>query len=120
MSPCETPNDTQAPNWVPPEFALLFEQVMSELPAFPDRRKFAAVWEDKVNTISYRTIEAWHLATRRLNGRCCYGRREIVEYGFRRLLGPAVVMAGRRALPGGAANEAPAVTGGCRETKRVA
>jgi hypothetical protein len=105
MPSYETPNYTQAPEWVPPEFTLLFEQVMSELSAFPDRRKFAAVWADKVNTISYRTIEAWPLATRRLNGRCCYDRREIVEYGFRRLLEPPVVMAGRRALLGVAANE---------------
>jgi two-component sensor histidine kinase len=39
MPSYETPNDTQAPEWVPPEFTLLFEQVMSELSAFPDRRK---------------------------------------------------------------------------------
>jgi hypothetical protein len=96
MSLCEPPDNTRAPDWVPPEFASLFEQVMSELPALPDRRKFAAVWGDRVNTISYRTIEAWPLATRRLNGRCCYDRREIVEYGFRRLLEPAVVMGGQR------------------------
>jgi hypothetical protein len=44
MSFSEAAIDTRVPDWVPPEFATLFEQVMSELPAFPDRRKFAEVW----------------------------------------------------------------------------
>ncbi len=40
IAPAET---VQAPDWVPPELAPLFERVMQELPAFPDRKTAANV-----------------------------------------------------------------------------
>jgi hypothetical protein len=90
-------NDITAPDWVPVELAPLFEKVMCELPAFPDRRTFADVWSRNIAPLSHRTVEADPLATRRINGRACFnGRRPPVEYHFRKLLNAPVVTGGHK------------------------
>jgi hypothetical protein len=87
----------QPPGWLPDELAPLFELVMRELPAFPDRRTAAAVWTARVHPWDHRTLEGLPLTTRRLNGRACFCAREFVELGFRRLLESPPTRGGRRA-----------------------
>jgi hypothetical protein len=90
-------DDIKAPDWVPHHLVLLFETVMGELPAFPDRRAVSEVWERRIHRWPRRTLEAVPVPTRILNGRACFdGRRPIVEYGFRRLVNSPVAMGGRR------------------------
>jgi hypothetical protein len=84
------------PAWLPPELIPLFERVMREMPAFPDRKTAAKVWTDNVHKWSYRTLEALPLKTRLLNGRACLTAREFVEYGFRCLAESAQTRGGRR------------------------
>jgi hypothetical protein len=87
--------DTSAPAWLEQRLVPLFDQVMRELPAFPDRRTAAAVWTARVHPWDHRTLESVPLVTRRLNGRACFDRREFVEYGFRRLIEAPSVRGGR-------------------------
>jgi hypothetical protein len=96
MSP-PTINSASAPEWLPDDLKPLFERVMQDLPAFPDRHKYAAVWREHVHEQSHRSLEAWPLPTRKLNGRACFEAREAVEYGFRRLLEAPKIRGGHRA-----------------------
>jgi hypothetical protein len=88
-----------APDWLPDDLKPLFEQVLSELPAFPDRRTAADVWTKRVHAWDHRTLEALPLVTRRLNGRACFTAREFVEFGFRRLMESPALRGGRGSLP---------------------
>jgi hypothetical protein len=94
---------SEVPNWLPHDLAALFTQVLSELPAFPDRRTAADVWTRRVHPWHYRTLEVLPLTTRHLNGRACFVAREFVEYGFRRLMEAPAVRGGRRTEPKNAA-----------------
>ena len=87
--------DFQAPEWLPDDLRALWERVMRQLPAYPDRRTAAAVWSSEIHRWDHRTLEALPLATRRLNGRACFSAREFAEYGFRRLLEAPPIRGGR-------------------------
>jgi hypothetical protein len=101
LEPLSRGANRATPAWLPENFRSLFLEILESLPAYPDRRTAARVWTKRVHPLSPRTLEAWPLQTRRLNGRACLAAQEFVEYGFRRLL------------------EAPAIQGGRRGTKQA-
>jgi hypothetical protein len=84
------------PAWLPEELRPLFLEVLGDLPAFPDRKTAARVVTARVHPLSPRTVEAWPLKTRRLNGKACLTSKEFVEYLFRLLLEAPTIRGGRR------------------------
>jgi hypothetical protein len=92
--------NVRPPDWLPADLVPLFEQVMSELPAYPDKRTAADVCRRRVHPISHRTLERAPIPTRLLNGRACFSAREFTEYIFRRLLDSPAVRGGRRSGSG--------------------
>jgi hypothetical protein len=86
----------EIPDWIPADLVPLYEQVWSELPAFPSRKKACAVWTNCVHQYSHRTAETSPLRTRLLNGQACFDRREFMEDRFRKLLESPVIRGGRQ------------------------
>jgi hypothetical protein len=106
--------DIQSPDWLPPDLVPLWDQVMRELPAFPDRRTAADVWTRRVHSWSHRTLERAPIPTVLLNGRRCFSARKFLEYGFRRLVESPPIRGGRRPPTEGqaASDGTPPDTGG--------
>ena len=93
----DAPSVAMVPDWIPDELRSAFAQLLDELPLFPSRKRFAAKFTDRVAELSDRTMEAWPIATRLINGRACPDRREALEYAFRQIVDSPAVRGGRTA-----------------------
>jgi hypothetical protein len=87
----ETLNSSAAK--LPPEF----QELLVRLPANVDRRTGAALITKHLFPVSYRSLEAWPLPSRFVNGRAVVPTAKLFEIAFARLNAAPVVMGGRRA-----------------------
>jgi hypothetical protein len=71
------------------------EDVMVDLPANVDRRRGADLITRHLFPVSYRTLEAWPLPTRHVNGRAIISTRQLFEIAFAKLNTAPILMGGR-------------------------
>jgi hypothetical protein len=79
------------------ELQSLFEGMLDEAPTFIDRRAGAKLVSDNLFPVSHRSIEAWPLPTRLVNGRAVMPTHRLLEIAFSKLAAAPVVMGGRKA-----------------------
>jgi hypothetical protein len=72
-------------------------EALAELPANVDRRTAADLVTKYFFPVSYRTLEAWPLRTRRVNGRAISSTSELFTTAHAKLCSAPMVMGGRRA-----------------------
>jgi hypothetical protein len=77
---------------LPPEF----QELLAQLPTNVDRRTGAALITQHLFPVSYRSLEAWPLPTRHVNGRAVMPTVKLFEIAFAKLNAAPVVMGGRR------------------------
>ena len=70
--------------------------VLAEQPANVDRRTGAELITRHFFPISYRSLEAWSLPTRRVNGKAIVPTVKLFEIAFAKLTAAPVVMGGRK------------------------
>jgi hypothetical protein len=77
---------------LPPEL----EQVVAALPKYVDRRGGADLITKHMFPVSFRTLEAWPLPTRHVNGHAIVPTAKLFEIAFAKLSAAPVLMGGRR------------------------
>jgi len=91
MSPSEgSPTATTS---LPPEL----QEAIATQPANVDRKAGAALISRLLFPISHRSLEAWHLPTRHVNGRAVVPTAILLGEAYRRLQDAPVVMGGKKA-----------------------
>jgi hypothetical protein len=90
---------TNLPDWL--------EDVLARLPANIDRRRAATEITQHLFEVSYRTLEAWPLPTRHVNGRAFIPTRTLFEFAYRQFAEAPVLMGGRKNRPLPAGTSAP-------------
>lgn len=71
------------------------EEVLASLPVNVDRRTGAALITKYLFPVSHRSLEAWPLPTRHVNGRAVVPTAKLFEIAFAKLIAAPVVMGGR-------------------------
>jgi hypothetical protein len=71
-------------------------EVLGDLPANIDRRTGAGLVTRYLFPVSHRSLEAWPLPTRRVNGKAVVATVVLFEIAFAKLSAAPVVMGGRR------------------------
>lgn len=71
-------------------------EVLASQPANVDRRSGARLISQHFFPVSHRTLEAWPLPTRRVNGKAITPTVRLFEHAFAVLSAAPIVMAGRR------------------------
>lgn len=74
-------------------------EVLAEQPPNVDRRTGADLITRHMFPVSHRSLEAWGLPTRHVNGRALVPTVTLFEVAFARLGAAPLVMSGRRARP---------------------
>ena len=92
MSKLTNPTSAAA---LPPSLAELLE----ELPINVDRRTGAELVTRHLFPVSYRTLEAWPLPTRHVNGKAVVPTKELFRQAHAMLAAAPVVKGGRRRTP---------------------
>ncbi len=78
---------------LPPEI----RQALAKLPPNVDRRTGADLVRYHFFPVSYRTLEAWPLPTRRVNGKAIISTVRLFEVAFAKLAAAPIIMSGRKA-----------------------
>jgi hypothetical protein len=78
-----------------PQYLL---DVLKDLPANTDRKTGAPVITKHFFPVSHRTLEAWPLPTRHVNGKAIVSTKDLFEIAYAKLAAAPVVMGGRRKL----------------------
>jgi hypothetical protein len=91
MSFSDTSNTKRAS--LPPNIVA----VLKQQPENVDRRTGAELVTRHFFPVSYRTIEAWPLPTRRVNGKAIVPTVRLFELAYAKLAAAPVVMGGRKA-----------------------
>jgi hypothetical protein len=73
------------------------QEIVAELPPNVDRRTGAALITQHMFPVSHRSLEAWPLPTRHVNGRAVIPTDVLFEVAYARFAAAPVVMGGRRA-----------------------
>ena len=76
---------------MPPEL----QELLARLPVNVDRRTGAELIAQHLFPVSYRSLEAWPLPTRRVNGRAVVPTAKLFEIAFAKLNAAPVVMGGK-------------------------
>jgi hypothetical protein len=84
---------------IPNAFSLPLDlqEIVAELPPNVDRRTGAALITRHMFPVSHRSLEAWPLPTRHVNGRAVIPTDVLFEVAYARFAAAPVVMGGRRA-----------------------
>jgi hypothetical protein len=83
------------------------QEVLAEQPPNVDRRTGADLITRHMFPVSHRSLEAWGLPTRNVNGRALVSTVTLFEVAFAKLGAAPLVMSGRRPrLPVGGASDA--------------
>ena len=72
------------------------EEILCGLPTNIDRRRGAEVITQHLFEVSPRTLEAWPLPTRHVNGRALVSTRVLLEAAYERFACAPVLMGGRK------------------------
>src|SRR5690348_6579065 len=80
--------DAELPAWL--------EEIVSRLPRSMSRRRGGQEVSQHLFDVSHRTLEAWPLSVRRVNGHAILDTRELFALAYRKYLDAPVVMGGRR------------------------
>ena len=80
-------------------FPPWLEDVLSRLPMNVNRRRGAQEVSQNLFPVSPRTLEAWPLPMRRINGQAIVSTRVLFAVAYEKYLAAPVVMVGRRKLP---------------------
>jgi hypothetical protein len=91
MSSNDTP--TAKPRNLPSDILA----VLAQQPENVDRRTGADLVTRHFFPVSYRTVEAWPLPTRRVNGKAIVPTAKLFELAYSKLVAAPVIMGGRRA-----------------------
>jgi hypothetical protein len=75
---------------------LNLTELLADLPANVDRRRGAELLTKHLFPVSHRSLEAWELPTRHVNGRAVVSTAKLFEMAFDKLNAAPVVMGGRR------------------------
>jgi len=73
------------------------EELLKALPANIDRRRGAAEISRNLFPVSHRSLEAWPLPVRHVNGRAIVATRELFELAYAKFASAPPLMAARRA-----------------------
>jgi hypothetical protein len=87
----DSPNtfdEAPLPDWL--------EEVVSHLPTNVNRRRGAEEISHHLFPVSHRSLEAWPLPTRRVNGQAIFSTRDLFVLAFRKYSASPIVMGGRR------------------------
>jgi hypothetical protein len=84
----DTFDETPFPDWL--------EEVVSHLPTNVNRRRGAEEISHHLFPVSHRSLEAWPLPTRRVNGQAIVSTRDLFVLAFRKYSASPIVMGGRR------------------------
>jgi hypothetical protein len=76
---------------------LDLKEIVADLPPNVDRRIGAALITKHMFPVSHRSLEAWPLPTRHVNGRAVVPTDVLFEVAYARFAAAPVVMGGRRA-----------------------
>jgi hypothetical protein len=87
-----------SPNSVAAELPPNLLELLAELPANVDRRVGADLITRYLFPISYRTLEAWPLPTRNVNGKAIVATTALFEHAYRLLQAAPVIIGGRRSV----------------------
>jgi hypothetical protein len=90
----------RVPSGLPPDLQALFEEMLAKAPAYIDRRTGAVLVTKHLFPVSHRSIEAWALPTRLVNGRAVVPTAKLLEIAFGKLTAAPVVMGGRNSGDG--------------------
>ena len=74
-------------------------EILSDLPLNVDRRNGAVQVSRYLFPVSYRTLEAWPLPARHVNGKAIIPTRKLFEVAYAKLNAAPNVMGGRRVGP---------------------
>jgi hypothetical protein len=74
------------------------QEVLSQQPPNIDRRKAAELITRHLFPISHRSLEAWSLPTRHVNGKAVIPTALLFEIAYAKLVAAPVVMGGRKAM----------------------
>jgi hypothetical protein len=80
---------------LPPKLTAL----LADLPVHVDRRTGAALLTRHFFPVSYRSLEAWSLPVRHVNGRAVIPTAILFEVAHAKLSAAPVVLSGRRPMP---------------------
>jgi hypothetical protein len=80
------------------DLPLWLAQLADTLPPYVDRKTGAKIITDNLYPASYRTLEAWPLPTRRVNGKAIVPTRVLLEQAFAKFAAAPEVMGGRRTV----------------------
>jgi hypothetical protein len=72
------------------------QEVVANQPSNVDRRTGAALITKYLFPVSHRSLEAWSLPTRHVNGRAVIPTGTLLEFAYAKLNAAPVVMGGRR------------------------
>lgn len=84
------------PMSTPPPLDLPADPDLTKLPRFGTRAQLAEIHTKYFGPISHRTLEAWPLGWRMVNGRAVTDVREFLEEAERRFNAAPVIRGGRR------------------------
>jgi hypothetical protein len=65
------------------------------LPPYADRRTLARIISERLFPISYRTLEAWPLPVRHVNGRAVMETKAVLAFAASKLAEAPIIMGGR-------------------------
>ncbi len=77
---------------LPPEL----QEVLAQQPPNIDRRKGAELITKHLFPVSHRSLEAWPLPTRHVNGKAVIATASLLEVAYAKLAAAPVVMGGKR------------------------
>jgi hypothetical protein len=72
------------------------EEILNDLPTNVNRRRGAEEISHHLFPVSHRSLEAWPLPTRRVNGQAIVSTRALFALAFQKYSASPVVMSGRR------------------------
>jgi hypothetical protein len=72
------------------------QELLAGLPPNVDRRTGAKLITDNMFPVSHRSLEAWHLPVRHVNGRAVVSTEVLFEMAHQKLSASPVIMSGRR------------------------
>lgn len=72
------------------------EEIVKTLPANIDRRRGAAEISQHLFPVSFRSLEAWALPVRHVNGRAIVPTRRLFELAYEKFAAAPVLQGGRR------------------------
>lgn len=73
-------------------------QLLADLPNNVDRRTGAALVTKHLFPVSHRTLEAWPLPTRNVNGKAILATSTLFEHAFTMLQAAPIIVGGRRSV----------------------